>query len=141
MPSLVVIVLVMSMIPDTYSQEFVFIYKVCALNNYYLLIEKVSILVLHPSYPRWWRSKKLSLTPSLRPYHDMISLKTFFLLTLNSMHLEMKIQCYDVDIGWEDATITSRSQTDFYPPNPIYPNHSLVKYTHKKNAIGNPKFQ
>ena len=39
------------------------------------------------------------------------------------MHLDMKIQCYDVYIGWEGATITTRSQSDFNPPNPMYPNH------------------
>ena len=65
--------------------------------------------------------------PLLRPLYALImyliSLKTFFLWTLNCMHLDIKIQCYDVDIGREDAAITIRSQTDFYPPNPMYSNH------------------
>ena len=43
------------------------------------------------------------------------------------MYLDIKIKCYDLDIGWEGATITTRNQTDFYPLTPMYPNQILVK--------------
>ena len=50
------------------------------------------------------------------------------------MHLDLKIQSYDVDTVWEGEIITTRSQTDFYPLNPMYPIIFNCGRIYKKNA-------